>query len=62
MAKKNKNKMKITTEQIYIMERSARRTADIELGVSFFKHKAHKTAKDYTRKPKHKKNIGRGDE
>lgn len=58
---KNK-KLKITAEQIYTMERSARRTADIELGVPFFKHKAHKSAKDYTRKPKHKKNISRGDE
>jgi len=62
MAKNKKNKMKISAEQIYTMERTARRQADIEMGVPFFKHKAHKTAKDYTRKPKHKKNIGRGDE
>jgi hypothetical protein len=61
MAKKNK-KLKITAEQIYTMERSARRQADIEMGVPFFKHKAHKSAKDYTRKPKHKKHIDRGDE
>jgi hypothetical protein len=54
-------KIIITTEQIYNIERTARRQADIEMGVPFFKHKAHKTAKDYTRKPKHKKRIDLGD-
>lgn len=58
---KNK-KMKITAEQIYNIERTARRQADIELGVPFFKHKAHKSVKDYTRKPKHKKNYLKRDE
>lgn len=58
----NNKKLKITAEQIYTMERAARRQTDIELGVSFFKHKAHKSAKDYTRKPKHKKDYTRGDE
>jgi len=55
MAKNKKHKMIITKEQIMTMERSARRTADIECNVPHFKHKAHKSVKDYTRKPKHKK-------
>jgi hypothetical protein len=52
---KAKNKITITKEQIYSIEKSARRTADIECGIPHFKHKAHKSLKDYTRKPKHKK-------
>ena len=59
MAKTKSLKMKITKEQILIMERSARRNADIECGVPHFKHKAHKSLKDYKRKPKHR---GKGDE
>jgi hypothetical protein len=55
MKAKDKNKMKISKEQVYTMERAARRTADIECNVPHFKHKAHKSIKDYTRKPKHKK-------
>ena len=55
MAKNKKHKMIITKEQIMTMERSARRTADIECNVPHFKHKAHKSVKDYTRKPKHKR-------
>lgn len=30
-------------------ERNARRQADIDLGITNFKHKVHKTAKDYNR-------------
>ena len=45
-----KTKMKISKDQIYNMERTARRNADIACGVPYFKHKAHKTAKDYNRK------------
>jgi hypothetical protein len=55
MAKNKKNKaMKITAEQILKIERSARRQADIELGIGAFKHKAHKMATDYNRQ-KYKK-------
>jgi len=54
-------KLKISAEQIYNMERTARRQADIECGVPFFKHKAHKSLKDYTRKPKHKKRFDQAD-
>jgi hypothetical protein len=57
MAKSKNNKMIITKEQMLTMERSARRTADIECGVPHFKHKAHKSAKDYTRKPKHRRSY-----
>ena len=55
MKAKDKNKMKITKEQIHTMDKAARRNADIECGVPHFKHKAHKSLKDYARKPKHKK-------
>jgi hypothetical protein len=48
---KNKNKsMKITIAQILIMERAVRRNVDIELGMTSFKHKVHKTTKQYNRK------------
>ena len=51
---KNKNKaMKITIEQIHTMERAVRRNVDIENGITNFKHKVHKTAKQYNRS-KHK--------
>jgi len=51
---RSKNTMKITKEQVYTFERAARRNADIEMGTPHFKHKAHKTAKDYNRQ-KYKK-------
>ena len=46
-----RNKMTITAKQILNMERKARRDVDIELGISRPTNKAHKNAKDYTRKP-----------
>jgi hypothetical protein len=52
--------LKITKEQIMLMERAARRTANIESNVPHFKHKAHKSIKDYTRKPKHKRGYLEG--
>ena len=58
--KASKQKIKISKEQVMKIERAARRTADIECGVPHFKHKAHKSAKDYTRKPKHKKSYLEG--
>ena len=42
--------LKITREQIMTFERSARRRADIECGVDIFKHKVHKSDKDYNRR------------
>ena len=54
MAKKILKAGKISKDQIMTMERAARRTADIECNVPHFRHKAHKTLKDYTRKSKHK--------
>jgi hypothetical protein len=42
--------LKISKDQMYNMERKARRDAQIACGVPYFKHKAHKTAKDYNRK------------
>ncbi len=50
---KKKNNTKITKLQIMLMERAANRQAKIELGVPHFKHKVHKSVKDYKRKPKH---------
>lgn len=47
--------MKITKAQILKMEKSASRQANIELGVPHFKHKVHRTVKDYRRQPKHRK-------
>lgn len=43
------NKMKITKEQLLNIDRAARRKADIELNVPHFKHKVHKSKKDYNR-------------
>ena len=40
----------ITQKQILIMERATRRTNDIEQGNTNFKHKVHKSKKDYNRK------------
>ena len=51
MAKK-KQKTKISKEQIRLMERAVSRQEAIEQGKSNFKHKVHKTAKDYNRKKK----------
>jgi uncharacterized protein with PIN domain len=56
-----RNKITITAKQILNMERTARRNVDIELGISRPTNKAHKNAKDYTRKPKHKKALNLGD-
>lgn len=39
----------MTREQIIKSERNARRQADIELGITTFKHKVHKSLKDYNR-------------
>lgn len=41
--------MKITKEQLLKMDRAARRNAAIELNVPHFKHKVHKSKKDYNR-------------
>jgi hypothetical protein len=49
-----RNKMTITAKHILNMERKARRDVDIELGINRPTNKAHKNARDYTRKPKHK--------
>lgn len=40
---------KITTTQQLNMERTARRAIDIELGITSFKHKVHKSKKAYNR-------------
>jgi hypothetical protein len=47
---KASTQMTISKEQLLKIDRAARRLADIELGIANFKHKAHKTAKDYNRK------------
>jgi len=39
----------ISKEQYLKIERSAKRQADLELGVPTFKHKVHKSVKDYNR-------------
>lgn len=54
MAKKDKNKMKITKEQIHTMVKSVRRNEDITNGIAPFKTKVHASAKAYKRKDKHK--------
>jgi uncharacterized C2H2 Zn-finger protein len=41
--------IKITKEDIYKMERAARRNAEIELQLPRIKHSVHKTKKDYNR-------------
>lgn len=41
---------KITKEQNLTIERAARRTVDIELGIANFKSKVHKSKKSYNRK------------
>lgn len=50
--------IKISAETLRKIEKTAHRTALVEAG--FYNrptHKVHKCVKDYTRKPKHKKNI-----
>lgn len=50
--------LKITKNDILLMERAARRTAQIEAGLTgLTKNKVHKSAVDYTRKIKHKKSF-----
>jgi hypothetical protein len=44
-----KAKTKITKEQILVIERAARRIAEIENGLRINHKKVHKTAKDYNR-------------
>ncbi len=58
MAKKKPKKAptKITKEQLHKMDKAARRLAMISVGQKITPAgKVHKTDKDYTRKPKHKK-------
>ena len=38
------------------MEKAAERQAKIDCKVPHFKHKVHKTVKDYRRQPKHRNN------
>jgi hypothetical protein len=52
-----RNKITITKKQILNMERTARRNVDVELGISKPTNKVHKSAKQYTRKPKHKQPL-----
>lgn len=40
---------KITKEDVYKMERAARRNAEIELQLPRVKHSVHKSKKDYNR-------------
>jgi len=47
--KANKNKMKITTEQVMVMNRAISRNLELESG-RVNHHKAHKMATDYNRK------------
>jgi hypothetical protein len=46
--------MKITQAQILKMERAARRITEIESGINITVTRVHRSAKDYTRKDKHK--------
>lgn len=48
--KANKNKMKITTEQIMVMNRAISRDIEINNGMRINHHKAHKLATDFNRK------------
>lgn len=52
-----KHKNKITKEQLLNIERAARRKVDIELGITHFKHKAHKMATDYNRSQNKRINL-----
>lgn len=51
------NKNKITKEQLLNIERASRRQVDIELGITRFKHKAHKMATDYNRSKNKRINL-----
>ncbi len=65
MAKKKKNnkKLVITKEQLLKMDKTAHRNSLKEAGLlQINKNKVHKTDKDYTRNPKHKKRIDPDDE
>jgi len=46
---KANTKITITKEQLLKIDRAARRIAYIESGMGCFKHKAHKSKKDYNR-------------
>ena len=46
---KANTKITITKEQLLNIDRAARRIAHIESGMGTFKHKAHKSKKDYNR-------------
>ncbi len=60
--KANKKKMVITKEQQRKMDAKIRRDAQIEASHNnVATHKVHKSVKDYTRKPKHKKKIDPND-
>jgi hypothetical protein len=48
MEKANKNKLKITKEQVMVMNRTINRNLEIEKG-RVNHHKAHKMATDYNR-------------
>lgn len=54
MAKKNKNKMKITKDQVMVMNRAISREIELENGNRVNHHKAHKMATDYDRKKEKK--------
>jgi hypothetical protein len=45
---------KITKFDILNMDRAARRSIDIELGINRSSHRIHQSKKSYTRKIKHK--------
>jgi hypothetical protein len=49
MAKSNKNKMKITKDQVMVMNRTISRNLELENGNRINHHKAHKMATDYNR-------------
>lgn len=46
---KENTKITITKEQLLKIDRAVRRIAHIESGMGTFKHKAHKSKKDYNR-------------
>jgi hypothetical protein len=48
--KANKNKLKITKEQIMVMNRTINREIELESGNRINHHKVHKSATDYNRK------------
>jgi len=48
--KANKNKMKITKEQMMVINRTVNRNLELENGSRINHHKAHKMATDFNRK------------